>query len=384
MSIGDPRGLVPWLNPVRGHTGRPRFAVALGFGLGHIARMRIKVRPRCFVSAVVLLFGLAGCVHVPVEPRPLPPPVPAPRPPPPVAKPLPPPAVAPAGAPAVAVEVAFAIQTRLDRENFSTGGIDGRWGAKSEKALAAWQRKHKKPVTGKIDDAIVAALGKTNGVLTTAVVAAADHAARRPHPASWVERSRLDRLGYATIEEMLAEKFHVYRATLRRLNPEVDWPNPAVGTKIAVPDVSAKPLPPLSKIEIRLEARTLRAYGTNGQLVAHFPCSIAADKAKRPAGETLRVVVWAENPEYTFDPELFAEDPEAAAIGKRLRIPPGPNNPVGLAWIGLDRPGYGIHGSPAPEDISKTESHGCFRLTNWDALKLVRAVRKDLPVVVLP
>ena len=100
--------------------------------------------------------------------------------------------------------------------------------------------------------------------------------------------------------------------------------------------------------------------------------------------ETLRVVVWAENPEYTFDPELFAEDSEAVAIGKKLRIPPGPNNPVGLAWIGLDRPGYGIHGSPAPEDISKTESHGCFRLTNWDAAKLVRAMRQDLPVVVLP
>ena len=96
------------------------------------------------------------------------------------------------------------------------------------------------------------------------------------------------------------------------------------------------------------------------------------------------MAVWAENPDYTFDPDLFAEDPEAVAIGKKLRIPPGPNNPVGLAWIGLDRPGYGIHGTPAPEDISTTESHGCLRLTNWDALKLVHAVRQDLPVVVLP
>ncbi|MGD9612511.1 MAG: L,D-transpeptidase family protein [Kiritimatiellia bacterium] len=345
--------------------------------------MRKKARSRLSLFGLVVLLGLAGCVHVPVEPRPRP--APAPQPPPaPVAQPRPPPAVAPAGAPAVAVDVAFAIQVRLDRESFSPGGIDGRWGAKSEKALAAWQKKHKQTVAGKIDDAVVAALGDTNGVMAAYVVTAADHAALTPCPSSWLERSRLERMGHATIEEMLAEKFHVYRAALRRLNPDAAWPDPPAGTVVAVPLVQSKPLPPLSKIEIRLEQRTLRAYGTNGQLVAHFPCSIAADKAKRPAGETLRVVLWAENPDYTFDPELFAEDPEAAAIGKRLRIPPGPNNPVGLAWIGLDRPGYGIHGSPAPEEISQTESHGCFRLTNWDALKLVRAVRKDLPVVVLP
>ena len=326
---------------------------------------------------------LTGCVHVPVPP-PVPPavpqPIPAHRPLPPVAQPLPP----PPAEPSVPVDVVFAIQVRLDREHFSTGGIDGRWGSKSEKALAAWQKKNGKPATGQVDDAVVAALGDTNGVMTTCVVEAADHAALTPYPSSWLERSQQERMGYASIEEMLAEKFHVYRATLRRLNPDAAWPNPPAGTVVAVPLVKSKPLPPLSKVEIRLEQRTLRAYDANGGLVAHFPCSIAADKTKRPAGETLRVVVWAENPEYTFDPELFAEDSEAVAIGKKLRIPPGPNNPVGLAWIGLDRPGYGIHGSPAPEDISKTESHGCFRLTNWDALRLVRAVRKDFPVIVLP
>ena len=282
------------------------------------------------------------------------------------------------------VDVLFAIQTRLDRENCSSGGIDGRWGAKSEKALAAWQQKQSTPVTGQIYGAIVAALGDTNGVLTTYAVSAADHASLTPHPSSWLERSKQDRMGHASIEELVSEKFHLYRATLRRLNPAVAWPNPPPGTVLSVPDVKSKRLPSLSKIEIRLGAKTLRAYDTNGLLVAHFPCSIAADKNKRPEGATLRVVVWAENPDYTYDPALFSSDPESAAIGKKLRIPPGPNNPVGVAWIGLDRPGYGIHGSPAPEDISLTESHGCFRLTNWDARKLVHAVRKDLPVEVLP
>ena len=334
----------------------------------------------------LLALALTGCVRLPVAPVPPPPPPapaplpPPPAPPPPVVQPVP---VPPAG-PEFPAEVLFAIQTRLDRDNCSPGGIDGRWGAKSEKALAAWQKKHGRPVTGRIDDAVIAALGGTNGIMTTCAVTAGDHAALTPFPSSWVARSEQERLGYETIEELLAEKFHIFRATLRRLNPEAAWPDPPAGTVVAVPDVQARALPPLSKLEIRLEQRTLRAYGTNGQLVAHFPCSIAADKAKRPAGETLHVAVWAAEPEYTFDPELFAEDPEAAAIGKRLRIPPGPNNPVGLAWIGLDRPGYGIHGSPAPEDISKTESHGCFRLTNWDATKLLRAIRADLPVAVLP
>ena len=334
---------------------------------------------------LAILMGLAGCVRVPVTPRgprPLPP---APSPTPPVAKPLPPmPPPPPPPVPPKPVEVLFAIQVRLDRGHFSPGGIDGRWGAKSRKALTAWQKKNKEAATGEIDAAVMAQLGDTNGVMTTYTISAADHAALTPYPSSWLERSRMDRMGYSTIEELVAERFHLYRAALRRLNPEVAWPNPPAGTLVAVPNVKPRPLPPLSRIEIRLADRTLRAYDAEGRLAAHFPCSIAADKAKRPEGETLRVAVWAENPDYTFDPDLFAEDPEAVAIGKKLRIPPGPNNPVGLAWIGLDRPGYGIHGTPAPEDISKTESHGCFRLTNWDALKLVHAVRQDLPVVVLP
>ena len=329
----------------------------------------------------------AGCVVVPPAPRP---PAGTPPAPPPV-KPLPPPSVAqPAPLPPhpvqpeVPVDVLFAVQARLDAQNFSTGGIDGRWGAKSEKALAAWQKKSGLPATGQLDEALRATLGDTNGILTAVTVSAADHAALTPFPSSWLERSQQERMGFASIEEMFAERHHVYRATLRKLNPDAAWPDPPAGTVLTVPLVKSAPLPDLSRLEILLGQKLLRAYDTESQLAAQFPCSIAADKSKRPEGETLRVVVWAESPEYTFDPELFAEDPAAAAIGKKLRIPPGPNNPVGLAWIGLDRPGYGIHGTPSPEDISKTESHGCFRLTNWDALKLVHAVHAGLPVVVLP
>lgn len=118
---------------------------------------------------------------------------------------------------------------------------------------------------------------------------------------------------------------------------------------------------------------------TAGELIAHFPCSIARRVEKRPVGD-LQVVVTVPNPDYTWDPEVFPESPESRTVGRKLRIPPGPNNPVGVAWIGLNRTGYGIHGTPKPEDVGRTESHGCFRLANWNAELLRRMAWPGLPV----
>jgi lipoprotein-anchoring transpeptidase ErfK/SrfK len=117
-------------------------------------------------------------------------------------------------------------------------------------------------------------------------------------------------------------------------------------------------------------------------LLIHFPCSIARHVEKRPVG-VLHVVVVAPNPNYTFDPDVFPESAEAKQLKRKLVLPPGPNNPVGVAWIGLDRPGYGMHGTPRPEEVGRTESHGCFRLANWNAAYLVRIVRVGTPVYVV-
>jgi lipoprotein-anchoring transpeptidase ErfK/SrfK len=136
-------------------------------------------------------------------------------------------------------------------------------------------------------------------------------------------------------------------------------------------------------VRIQLSAKVLEAFDASTNLMAHFPCSIAARVEKRPAGR-LTVVTAAENPNYTFDPEVFPESQEAQEIGRKLIIPPGPNNPVGTAWISLDKPGYGMHGTPLPEKVGRTESHGCFRLANWNAEYLLKIVWAGMPVYVEP
>ena len=121
----------------------------------------------------------------------------------------------------------------------------------------------------------------------------------------------------------------------------------------------------------------------DGRVIAHFPVSIAQRVDKRPVG-ILHVTDIIPNPNYTFDPDVFPESAEARELGRKLTLPPGPRNPVGLAWIGLDRSGYGIHGTPAPEKVGRTESHGCFRLANWDALTFLDFASEGLPVSVEP
>ncbi len=139
---------------------------------------------------------------------------------------------------------------------------------------------------------------------------------------------------------------------------------------------------PAAWVTIHLAAKTLEAFDARTNLLAHFPCSIARHVEKRPVG-LLHVVVVAPNPNYTFDPDVFPESAEAKQLKRKLVLPPGPNNPVGVAWIGLDRPGYGMHGTPRPEEVGRTESHGCFRLANWNAEYLVRIIRVGTPVYVV-
>ncbi|MFH0953283.1 MAG: L,D-transpeptidase family protein [Verrucomicrobiota bacterium] len=276
-----------------------------------------------------------------------------------------------------------AIQTLLDRANMSCGCIDGVLGPKTRLALRTWQQVNGLPPTGEPDEGTRQRLGPLAGVFTTHVVGVDEGASLTPVPATWVGKSRVQRLGYETILETVAEKYHASQQAIRELNRNLSWPNPPAGTELVVPNPEPFELRPAARMTISLGQKLFRVYDAGGRLLALFPCSIARDKAKRPIGE-LSVVNCASNPNFTFDPAVFTDDPESASIRNKLVIPPGPNNPVGVAWISLSLLGYGMHGTPHPEDIGKTESHGCFRLANWNAEKLLKMIAIGIPVTIEP
>jgi len=279
---------------------------------------------------------------------------------------------------------AFEAQVALARSVISPGAIDAALGSQTHAAIAAFQRVHRLPDSGRLDTNTQALLRLDAPLLTTYEVTTNDLARLQPLGKTWAAKSQQTALDYETLLELVAEKAHAHPRLIQRLNPEVNWTNTFPGTVLKIPDVEY-PAPPgkTAFVVIHLSERFLEAFDAATNLLAHFPCSIAAKVEKRPVGE-LHVVVVAPNPNYTFDPELFPDAPESKTLDHKLILPPGPNNPVGVAWIGLDKTGYGIHGTPSPEQVGRTESHGCFRLANWDAEYLAKLVWTGMPVLVEP
>lgn len=304
-----------------------------------------------------------------------------------------------AGYPRPALTV-FEAQLALDRQGISSGSLDGKIGSQTHAAIRAFQRQFDLPQTGELDTATKTNLTLDEPPFTTYVVTSNDLTRLQPLSKTWLGKSQQANLNYETILELVAEKSHSHPDLVRRLNPNANWTNMLAGTSLQLPDVRPDSDPPLESTatgltavptatkaafaRISLAEKILEAFDTDSNLLVHFPCSIAQRVEKRPVGE-LHVAVIAPNPNYTFDPELFPESPEAKQQpGVKLIIPPGPNNPVGAVWIGLDKTGYGMHGTPRPEDVGRTESHGCFRLANWNAERLLKIVWVGMPVYVEP
>lgn len=257
-------------------------------------------------------------------------------------------------------------------------------GSQTRAALRALQQAEGWPVTGDLDPATRSRLEASEPFYLDYPVTTEDLSRLRPLSKTWLAKSEQDRLDYETILELVAEKSQSHPDLVRRLNPGIDWQAVTAGTIVRVPRIEPAPVrAKAALVRIHLSARTLEAFDERSNLLAHFPCSIAKKMEKRPVGE-LHVVTAAANPNYTFKPEIFPESAEARELGRNLLLPPGPNNPVGTVWIGLDRPGYGIHGTPRPEEVGRTESHGCFRLANWNAEYLRRLVSIGTPVWVEP
>ena len=282
-------------------------------------------------------------------------------------------------------------QIALDREGFSPNTIDGVWGSKSQKALAHYcAREH----TSLADaEELMAEYTPSSPFFRAHRVTREELESLVAIPNDPAEKAKLPAMGYGAIDEMYAERGHMSVAALRKLNPKVDFRHVKAGTVITIPDFpsieeelsvwpkdrrGAPERPEAELVRISLSRFEVTVYDAGGKLIAVFPCSIAKDKANIPAKRELRITTAIANPNYTYTPD------RADASGRKPRHvwPAGPNCPVGVAWLGLDLPGYGIHGTPTPESIGRAESHGCFRLANWNAARLYALAKPGTRVVI--
>jgi lipoprotein-anchoring transpeptidase ErfK/SrfK len=280
-------------------------------------------------------------------------------------------------------------QVLLDRAHFYPGAIDGRKGDNYRRALSAFAVSQGLPATQDLTPELWDKLQATSDKPAVTEYTLTEADAAGPYveriPPKMEEQAELKTLGYTNPREMLAERFHMSRDLVGALNP--DKPLDKAGTTIAVaavdPMTTDKPKgkdlpgePKVERIEVDKTSRDVRAFGADGKLVAYYPASIGSSEKPAPSGET-KVKGVAFNPDYTYNPKYGFKGVKAQ---HKFTIQSGPNNPVGLVWIDLAIPSYGIHGTPEPEKVGKTESHGCIRLTNWNARDLAAHVTRGAKV----
>jgi lipoprotein-anchoring transpeptidase ErfK/SrfK len=290
----------------------------------------------------------------------------------------------------------FKLQVLLDRARISPGILDGYYGMNVEVAVRTFAEREGLEPEGDLDIEVWEALGGGDeDVLREYEITEDD--VDGPFvdeiPGSFEEMAEMDRLAYTGPEELLAEKFHMSIEVLRQLNPDADFSQ--AGTEIVVaavpedrlmranvgeesgrigPEARGPDQEPVTRIEVDKEKKQVRGYNAADELLVAYPATIGSEQFPSPEGTT-EVVVVVRDPNYTYTPESDVEGPDEA-----LQLPPGPNGPVGSIWIDLEKEGYGIHGTADPANIRREVSHGCVRLTNWDAEELAVLVEEGATV----
>src|SRR5262245_25684375 len=287
---------------------------------------------------------------------------------------------APGKKPAVKFDpVLLKSQVLLCRAGFSPGEIDGRPGDNAKKAIAAFASANNLGPQKELRPELWEKLTATSTEPILIEYTITDEDVKGPFldhaPTKLDDMKDLPRLNYASAREALAEKFHMSEGLLAALNPGNSFKKS--GETIAVANVTDNaPNARVTRIEVDKANKALRAWSKNGDLIMVAPATIGSSEKPAPSG-THKITGVTHNPNYRYNPDYAFKGVKSK---EPFTIKPGPNNPVGVVWIGLSVKGYGIHGTPDPSKISKAESHGCVRLTNWDALQLASAVSKGTPV----
>ena len=264
------------------------------------------------------------------------------------------------------------LQALLNWNHSGVGAVDGYWGKNTRKAMQAFQKAQGLPVTEAVNEETWQALTKNSTLTSQPVLVSyqltdADVNVKTTQiPASAEAKAKLDGMYYESVLEALGEKFHISRDYLKSLNPNASFKS---GETIIVYNPGNPNTTPVSRVVADKDTQTLYAYDDSDNLVASYPTTVGSTATPSPTG-THKVKVKIHEPNYTYTSDN----------GKKSIIPPGPNNPVGVVWIGLSKPSYGIHGSPDPERISRQASAGCIRLTNWDALALLGVIQDGATV----